>query len=103
MSKKTKYREKNEVDILGMNLGHIVEDAEKWWDGKGKDIFRNREFSGDMKEQQDALNASNPVHPNYIGGKSGIMTGMPWSMLAPDERYRVAVTFAAMMKRMTDG
>ena len=103
MSIKNKHREMNEADILGMKLGHIMEDAEAWWDKRGREIFRNREFSGATKEQQAALNASNPVHPNYIGGVSGIMLGQPWVFLTKDERNRVAMTYAVALKRMSDG
>ena len=103
MSIKNKHREENEHKIFGMELGHLVEDAEKWWDTRGREVFRNRQFSGDMREQQQALDATNPVHPNYIGGKSGIMLGLPWIMLSVDERKRVIMAFTLTMKEVIDG
>ena len=101
MSIKNKHREKNESKISGMELGHLVEDAEKWWDDKGSEKMRNRTFSNDMKMQQEALNATNPVHPSYIGGKSGIMLGLKWSMLSPKERYKVVMDYTLTLKGHT--
>ena len=89
MSIKNKHREKNQKKVMGMEAGHLMEDAEKWWDNTGSDMMRLRTFSGTREEQQNALNATNPVHPNYIGGQSGILLGNRWSMLTPQERYRV--------------
>lgn len=89
MSIKNKHREKNESRVMGMNLGHLMEDAEKWWNSVGSDMMRNRSFSGSMKAQAEAFNATNPVHPNFIGGKSGILLGLNFHELTPAERYRV--------------
>ena len=89
MSIKNKHREKNESLILGMEAGHLMEDAEKWWDAVGSERMRNRTFSGSMKEQAAALNATNPLHPNFIGGKSGILLGLSFSALTPIERKRI--------------
>lgn len=97
MSIKNKHREKNEHKVLGMELGHLMEDAESWWDSVGKDILRHRQFSGDTKDQQAALDATNPVHPNYIG-KSNIMIGAPWVLLSPDERKRVLFAYTLTLK-----
>ena len=103
MSIKNKHREENEYKIWGMELGHLVEDAERWWDKRGRELLRNRTFSDDCKEQQAALDATNPVHPNYIGGKSGILLGLPWIMLSVDERNRVIKAFTLTMKGIIDG
>jgi len=101
MSIKNKHREKNEHKILDMELGHLVEDSEKWWDSTGSELLRNRTFSGSMKQQQASLNATNPVHPNYIGGKSGIMMGVKWSMLTPQERYKVVHAYTLTLSGHT--
>lgn len=93
MSIKNKHREKNEHKIMGMELGHLMEDAEKWWNATGSDLMRNRTFSGSMKQQAEALNATNPTHPNFIGGKSGIMLGLRWNELTPFERYKVVKVY----------
>ena len=90
MSIKNKHREENESIVLGnIEMGHLVEDAEIWWDKIGSEQLRKRNFSTDDKTQQDALNATNPVHLNYIGGRSGVLLGYPWDMLSSPERYRV--------------
>lgn len=102
MSHKNKYREKNEHKIWGMELGLLMEDAEKWWDSTGADMMKKRSFSDDAKEQQAAMNATNPVHPNYIGGKSGILLGLPFSMLTQEERLRVVKVFTITMKETLD-
>lgn len=101
MSIKNKHREENETDVLGMKMGHLVEDSEEWWDRVGADRFKGRNFSNDERMQQEALNATNPVHPNYIGGKSGILLGYKWSMLTPPERYRVIHAYALTLKGST--
>ena len=103
MSIKNKHREENEYKIWGMELGHIVEDAERWWEGPGREMMKARTFSSDHTEQQAALDATNPVHPNYIGGKSGILLGLPWIMLSVDERNRVIKAFTLTMKGVMDG
>jgi len=103
MSIKNKHREKNEYKILGMELGHIVEDAERWWDTKGSDMMKKRTFSDDSVEQQNAMNATNPVHPNYIGGKSGILLGLSFDMLTNEERLRVLKAYTLTMKGHIDG
>lgn len=97
MSIKNKHREKNEYKVNGMELGHLMEDAEKWWDGVGSDIMRNRTFGGSMKQQAEALNATNPNHPNFLGGKSGILLGLRWSDLSPRERVGVCKAFTLTM------
>ena len=101
MSEKNKHREKNETKVLGMELGHLVEDAEKWWKEVGMDRMRNRNFSESTQVQQDALNATNPVHPNFIGGKSGILLGYSWDMLTPPERYRVIKAYTLTLSGST--
>ena len=102
MSIKNKHMEKNRTLVLGdIPMGHLVEDAEKWWNKTAAEIFKKRTFSDDARMQQDALNATNPVHPNYLGGKSGIMLGHSWSMLRPDERYRVIKAYAMTLKGST--
>ena len=103
MSIKNKHREKNEYKVFGeMEAGHLMEDAEKWWDRAGRDLCRKRTFSNDSKEQQNALDATNPIHPNYIGGKSGILLGLAWVMLTPVERRRIMFTYTLTLKETTD-
>jgi len=103
MSIKNKHREKNEYKIMGeYEAGHLMEDAEKWWDGPGRDMCQKRTFSDDSEVQQEAMNATNPVHPNYIGGKSGILLGTPWVFLSPDERYRVMMAYTITLKQLLD-
>lgn len=102
MSIKNKHREKNETKILGdMEAGHLIEDAEKWWDKRGSESLKHRNFSNETAVQQAALNATNPAHPNYIGGKSGILLGYKWSMLTPGERYRVMKAYSLTLKGST--
>lgn len=103
MSEKNKHRELNELEVWGMKVGHLVEDAEQWWDSVGREFMRARQFSSEYKEQQAALDATNPVHPNYIGGKSGILLGAPWIMLTVPERYRVIKAYTLTMKEREDG
>jgi len=103
MSIKNKHREKNEYKIWGMEVGLLVEDAETWWNNVGKDVMRKRTFSGSAKEQQAALDATNPVHPNYLGGKSGILLGLSWDMLSNRERYQVLKAYTLTMKELMDG
>jgi hypothetical protein len=71
----------------------LFEDAKKWWEKVGRDKMRFRSFSNDTDLQQECLNAVNPVHPNYIGGKSGILLGNPWDMLYHDEQQRIAKAY----------
>ena len=101
MSIKNKHREENEKIVMGMEMGHLVEDGAAWWDKVAVDLMRKRNFSSDSKLQQESLNATNPVHPNYLGGKSGIMLGYKWNMLRPDERYRVIKAYALTLKGST--
>lgn len=103
MSIKNKHMEENRTKVFGMEVGLLLEDAERWWNGFGREKMRNRQFSSEAKEQQMALDAVNPVHPNYIGGKSGILTGSPWVMLTVQERYRVVKAYTLAMKRREDG
>lgn len=100
MSIKNKHREKNEQLVMGMEVGHLIEDAESWWDQVGSDKFRHRSFSGDTETQQEAMNASNPAHPNYLG-KSGIIQGFKWFMLTPAERHKVVKAYALTIKGHT--
>jgi len=103
MSIKNKHREKNDYKIFGeMEAGHLMEDAERWYDSIGRDMLKKRQFSDDSKEQQNALNAINPLHPNYIGGKSGILLGLAWVMLTPVERRRIMFTYTLTLKETTD-
>lgn len=103
MSIKNKHREKNEHKIWDMEVGLLMEDAEKWWDEIGSDMMKKRTFSDDNQEQQAALNATNPVHPNYIGGKSGILLGLPFVMLTKEERNKVLKAYTLTMKETIDG
>jgi len=63
-------------------------ETEKWWNTKGRDMMRHREYSEDCRLQQENLNATNPGHRNYIGN-SGILKGLAWSDLSPEEKKRV--------------
>lgn len=102
MSIKNRHREENETLVLdNMEMGHLVEDCERWWDTVAVDILRKRNFSAGNRLQQESLNATNPVHPNYLGGKSGIMLGYKWNTLRPDERYRVVKAYALTLKGST--
>lgn len=103
MSIKNKHKEKNDHEIWGMRLGLLMIDAEKWWNTRGSDMMRKRSFSDDSIEQQNAMNATNPVHPNYIGGKSGILLGLSFDMLTPAERMNVLKVYTLTMKGMQDG
>ena len=103
MSIKNKHSEKNDYKIFGeMEAGHLMEDAERWYDSIGRDMLKKRQFSDDSKEQQNALNAINPLHPNYIGGKSGILLGLAWVMLTPVERRRIMFAYTLTLKETTD-
>lgn len=104
MSNKTeKGRNQGQRDqfILGMPVDDLISGAEKWWGAKGKGMMRNRQFSNDMKEQSDALNAINPIHQNYIGD-SNILKGKSWYFLRPDERFRVVKFYTLTLKEMDD-
>ena len=74
--------------IQGIEVGHIIGDAETWWDTIGADRMRYRSFSNSTIKQQNALNNTDPGHPNYLGN-SGILKGYRWRLLSPDEKYRV--------------
>jgi len=103
MSIKNKHREKNDYKIFGeMEAGHLMEDAERWYDSIGRDMLKKRQFSDDSKEQQNALNAINPLHPNYIGGNSGILLGLAWVMLTPVERRRIMFAYTLTLIETTD-
>lgn len=91
---------KNDYKIWDFEVGHLLEDAEKWWESRGKEIMKSRSFSDEYNEQQNALNATNPVHPNYIGGKSGILLGLSWDLLTKSERYKVLKTYTIIMKKI---
>ena len=102
MSIKNKNREGKRSLIFGKyEAGHIVDDAMKWWDSTGRIAMKYRQFSGDTKQQQEALDATNPLHPNYLGD-SGILKGMEWVWLRPDERYRVTKSFMLTLKQQDD-
>jgi len=83
--------------VLGMPIDDLISGAQSWYDNHGRHILKKRQFSGDMKEQQAALDATNPLHPNYMG-KSNIMLGAPWFMLDPQERYRVVKAYTLTIK-----
>ena len=102
MSEKNKHRDKNRKLVMDMEVGLLLEDCERWWDAIGRDKLKNRQFSGTMKEQQAALDATDPIHPNYLGGKSGIMLGYPWFLLSTDERYRVLKAYTLTLARDKD-
>src|SRR4030042_6713776 len=102
MSIKNKHKEKNDHEIWGMRLGLLMEDAEKWWNSRGRDMMKKRTFSDDNVEQQNALNATNPVHPSYVGGKSGILLGLTFDMLTPQERMNVLKAYTLTMKETLD-
>jgi hypothetical protein len=101
MSIKNKHKEKNETLINGMALGHLMEDAEIWYNDFASERLRSRNFSNESATQQDALNATNPIHPNYIGGKSGILLGYKWPMLTPPERERVLRAYVLTLSGST--
>ena len=102
MSIKNKHRKKNAYKVFGeMEIGHLIELAEKWWDSIGKEIMRNRQFSDDMREQQAALDATNPLHLNYIGN-SRILRGEDWEKLSVKERYRVLKSYVLTLKETLD-
>ncbi len=83
------------------NKNFEIEDSEKWWDSTGKDILRNRQFSGSKKDQQQALDATNPNHANYIGN-SGILKGLDWNLLSPSEQHRVVKAYSLSLKNESD-
>ena len=93
----------NNYKVFGsMEVGNLMEDAGYWWDTKGSDLLRHRQFSDDTKEQQQAMDATNPLHVNYIGGQSGILLGKDWDALTPDERYRVLKVYTLTLKETVD-
>lgn len=94
--------EKNNYKIWNMEVGHILDDAEKWWENHGKELMRNRTFSDEKRDQQEALNATNPLHYNYLGGVSGILLGLPWELLTKKEKYKIVKTYILTLKQMED-
>jgi len=101
MSIKNRYREKNRHKLWGMEVGLLLEDAERWWESIGKEKMRNRQFSEDMREQQAALDATNPLHLNYLGN-SRILRGEDWENLSVKERYRVLKAYVLTLKETVD-
>lgn len=101
LSEKGRYLSDDNQTILGMPVDDMISQAKAWWEGVGKDMMRNRQFSDDMKEQSEALDATNPVHMNYIGD-SNILRGAPWFMLRKEEKFRVVKFYTVTMKRMKD-
>ena len=95
-----KRDKKNDYRIWDFEAGHLLEDAEKWWESIGKEMMKARSFSDSYAEQQDALNATNPIHPNYLGGKSGILLGVSWDLLTKAERYQVLKIYTITMKKI---
>jgi hypothetical protein len=76
-----------------------VEAAEQWWNLRGRDMLRHRQFSEDTRTQQANMDVINPLHPNFIGGFSGILQGNRWADLNIDERMRVVSVFASTSKK----
>jgi hypothetical protein len=72
-----------------------TEAAEQWWDLRGRDMMRHRQFSEDTRIQQANLDVVNPLHPNFIGGFSGILQGNRWADLSKDEQMRVVVVYGS--------
>ncbi len=103
MSIKNKYKKKTNTKIFNdMEVGHLLIDAEKWWNAKGSDMLKKRQFSEGSRAQQEALDAVNPLHVNYIGGESGILLGLPWEKLRPDEKYRILKVYTLTLKETLD-
>jgi len=100
-SQKGRHTGMKDQMVLGMPVDDLISGAKIWYDLKGRVILKNRQFSGLMKEQQAALDATDPNHPNYIGA-SNIMLGRPWIALTPDERYRVVRAYTLTMKEVKD-
>ena len=100
-SEKGKHQSDDNQTILGMPVDDMISGAQLWWENKGKDMMRNRQFSKDMKAQGEALNAVNPIHPNYIG-ESNILKGASWFILRPDEKFRVVKFYTVEMRRVKD-
>lgn len=96
-SQKGRHTGMRDQMVLGMPVDDLISGAQKWYDDHGRHILKRRQFSGEMKEQQAALDATNPVHPNYIGN-SNILLGKPWNMLRSDERYRVVKAYTLTIK-----
>lgn len=104
MSIKNKHKEKNNTKVFDdMEVGHLMEEAETWWDKRGRHMLKKRQFSNENKSQQVALDATNPVHPNYIGGVSNILLGNQWSELRPEEHYQILKTYTLTLKETLDG
>jgi len=102
MSIKYKDKKKNEAETLGMKVGHIIEDAESWWNTRGREMILHRNESNDMAFQQGNLNTKDPDHPNFVGGISGILLGYPWDGLTLTEQQDVAAVYAAEKRRLID-
>ena len=101
-SQKGRHTGMKDQMVMGIPVDDLISGAMVWYDLKGRHILKNRQFSGDMKQQQDCLDATNPVHPNYIGGHSNIMLGQSWDMLTPKEKYRVVKAYTLTIKEMEE-
>jgi hypothetical protein len=88
--------------VLGIPVDDVIAGAMEWWKLRGAPMMKKRSFSDDFKTQQDAINATNPVHPQYIGGRSGILLGYSWDLLSKDERYQVVKIYCLTLKREVD-
>lgn len=89
--------------VLGIPVDDVIAGAMHWWEKIGSKLMQRRSFSDDFKTQQDALNATNPVHPQYIGGQSGILLGMPFDNLTPDEKYQIVKVYCLKLKERKEG
>ena len=101
MSIKDKHHAEMRMKILGIELGDAIGEAHLWWEAKGKEIFRHRNYSNEMKFQQNNLNVTDPNHPQYLG-RSGIMLGLDWSDLTPTERSKVVMVRLLERKEADD-
>lgn len=74
-------------------------EAKQWWNTKGRDLLRHRQYSAqpEARYNQENLDALNPLHPNFIGGFSGILQGLHWNDLSPDERNRIVAVYMNQM------
>ena len=100
-SQKGRHTGMRDQMVMGMPVDDLIAGASSWYDTTGRHLLQRRQYSGDMKEQQAALDATNPVHPNYIGN-SNILKGMPWSLLTQQERYRIVKNYTLAMKEEMD-
>lgn len=100
-SQKGRHTGMRDQMVMGMPVDDLIKGAIKWYDTVGRQILKRRQFSDDMKEQQAALDATNPVHPNYIGN-SNLLRGMPWSMLNAQEHYQIVKAYTLTMKKEID-